>query len=152
MLFYTIYTSTPSGVLTNETLEKITEESIKWNKPHGITGMLLGLEKKFVQFLEGEEEDVREVFSMIKSDPRHTDISLKIQGYANERVFQDWSMGSWMLSNEKLSQLSGLDDLRNYLQGSSKMNSQATNLINMMSNILKTWLIHEPERAKKLGL
>ncbi|MEM6735235.1 MAG: BLUF domain-containing protein [Bacteroidota bacterium] len=151
MIFYTIYTSTPIGKVTKEIVDKITEESIKWNSLHGITGMLLCLEDRYFQFLEGEEEDVKEVFEMIKGDPRHNNVTPRIKGYSNERVFSEWSMGSWMLSNEKLQSLSALEDLNEYLQDPVNINLQSKKFVTMMNNILQIWLAHEPERAKRLS-
>ncbi len=150
MIFYTIYTSTPTGEVTKEVVDQITDESIKWNSVHGITGMLLCLENKYFQFLEGAEEDVREVFEMIRKDSRHHDITPRIKGFSNERVFSGWSMGSWMLSNKELEQLSAIGDLEAYLKDPVNGSLQSKQLISMMNNILQTWLAHEPERSNKL--
>ncbi|MEM6644502.1 MAG: BLUF domain-containing protein, partial [Bacteroidota bacterium] len=90
MIYYTIYTSIPTGDSSKEVIDQITDESIAWNSKHGITGILLCLEKRYFQFLEGEEKDVTEVFEMIRKDPRHTDISIRIKGFAKDRVFSEW--------------------------------------------------------------
>ena len=111
MIYYIIYTSTPTGELSQKVVDDITEESIKWNTAHGITGMLLCLEGRYFQLLEGEEEEVVKVFNMIKEDSRHQDITPRVKCFAHDRIFSEWSMGSWMLSNEDLNQLSALDVL-----------------------------------------
>ena len=71
MVFYLIYTSTPRSPISREVLEEITAVSNKNNRRRGITGMLLGIENKFLQYLEGDEEEVMKLFEKIKSDPRH---------------------------------------------------------------------------------
>ncbi|WP_425389551.1 BLUF domain-containing protein [Ekhidna sp.] len=150
MIFYIIYTSTPTGKVTSDKLNDITQESIKWNSAHDITGMLLNVEDKYFQFLEGEEPEVRKLFDMIKGDPRHENVTLRIQGYSNDRVFSEWSMGSWMLSNKDLLELSALEDLKSFLEDPVNNNLQSKKFIGMMNNLLQTWMAHEPERAKKL--
>jgi len=150
MIYYTIYTSIPEGEVTEQVVNEITEESISWNNSHGITGMLLCLENRYFQFLEGDENDVTEVFDMIKSDPRHHDVTIRIKGFSNDRVFSDWSMGSWMLSNEELHTLPVFNDLRNYLEDPVNNVLPSKRFVSMMDNILQTWIAHEPERAKRL--
>jgi len=150
MIYYTIYTSTPTTIPTREVIDQITEESIQWNSKHGITGILLCLEDRYFQFLEGQEETVNEVFGMIKGDPRHTDISVRIRGFENERVFKEWSMGSWMLNNEELNRLSALEDLNAYIKDPSNTAFSPKKFVTMMQNILDTWIAHEPERSKRL--
>ncbi|WP_421763707.1 BLUF domain-containing protein [Ekhidna sp.] len=149
MIYYIIYTSTPSSPVDLETVNAITKEAIKWNKAHDVTGMLLSLDDKYFQFLEGEEEEVKKLFNMIKKDSRHKDVTLRIQGFSNERVFTEWSMGSWMLTNEELTKLSALADLKEFLQDPVNNNLQSKRFISMMSNLLNTWIAHEPERSKK---
>jgi len=105
MNYYIIYTSTPVGTASQEAVDQITEESITWNSAKGITGMLLCPEDQYLQFLEGSEEDVVEIFEKIQNDPRHENVNVRIRGYSDERVFSSWSMGSWMLSNEDLNKL-----------------------------------------------
>lgn len=149
MIYYAIYTSTPSDAPTPEALHAIAEESIKWNKPRGITGMLLGLEDKYVQFLEGDEKEVKFLIEKIKKDPRHNNIIVRVQGFA-ERVFTEWSMASWMLSNEVLTELKGLEDVRKFLDDPLNNVLQSKRYLYMMDNLLQTWIEHEPERARKL--
>lgn len=149
MIFYAIYTSTPSDAPTPESLNAIAKQSMDWNTPRGITGMLLGLEDKYIQFLEGDEEEVRFLLDKIKKDPRHQHVELRVQGFA-ERVFKDWSMGSWMLSNKQLSELTALQDLKTFIEDPVNNELQSKRYIFMMDNLLKTWVAHEPERAKKL--
>ena len=150
MFYYIIYTSTPTAPVDKETVESITSESIKWNSKHGITGMLLCLEDKYFQFLEGEEKDILEVFDMIKGDSRHTNVAPRIKGFSEKRVFSEWNMGSWMLSNDQLEELTALKDLKEYINDPINSALQSKKYIAMMHNLLSTWLDHEPERAKRL--
>lgn len=150
MIFYKIYTSTPTSKPTPEIINQITEESIKWNSMHGITGMLLCLEDRYFQFLEGKEEEVDSIFNKIKMDSRHTEVYVRIKGFENDRIFSEWSMGSWTLKNEELKNLTALDDLRSYMEDPSNKALSPKKFVSMMQNILDTWIAHEPERSKRL--
>lgn len=151
MYYYLIYTSKPKVPVTLDVLEDITETSIANNKKRKVTGMLLGIQQKFIQFLEGEEKDVVEIYNKICQDSRHHEINKWLQGYENERVFKDWSMGSWMLSNEVLENLSALQDIQAFMQDPINDQLQSKRFISMMHELLKTWIAHEPERAYRLS-
>jgi len=150
MIFYKIYTSIPTVTPTRDIIDKITEESIVWNSAHGITGILLCLEDRYFQFLEGEEEQVLNIFNKIKTDPRHKELYVRIKGFEKERIFREWSMGSWMLNNEELNSLSALGDLNAYMKDSGSTVYSPKKFVSMMQNILDTWIAHEPERSKRL--
>ncbi len=57
-----------------------------------ITGCLFFHDGKFVQFLEGEEEKVRPLFNLIKTDNRHKEIVLLSTETTKNRLFNDWSV------------------------------------------------------------
>ncbi len=131
-------------------LMDITRVSQKNNPSKDITGILLGIENKFLQYLEGPEENITELFDKIWKDPRHQNVTQWIKGFSNERVFKDWSMGSWMLTNEELKNLPALSDLKNFLDDPINSELQSKKFITMMNDLLKTWIAHEPERLKKM--
>jgi len=150
MIFYTIYTSHPKVPMTVEILDDITITSKVKNREKNITGMLLGIENRYLQFLEGEEDDVNGLMDSIKKDRRHHKVTEWVKGFSNDRVFHDWSMGSWMLSNESLERLPGMEDIKNFLQNPANAGLQSTRFIGMMNNLLQTWIEHEPERSIRL--
>ncbi len=150
MTYYTIYTSTPKDKVTLEVLRDITQTSQKNNPKNEITGILLGIENKFLQFLEGPEEKVNELFEKIWKDPRHQNVTQWVKGFSDKRVFENWSMGSWMLTNEELEKIPALADLKKFLNDPVNNHLQSKKFIAMMNDLLKTWIAHEPERLKKM--
>lgn len=136
--------------MTSEILEEITSISQKHNTAKGITGMLLGIENKYLQYLEGDEKEVRELMENIKKDPRHKMVTQWVQGFTKNRVFSEWSMGSWMLSNEELEKLPALADLRAFLRDPANNELPSKKFIALMNGLLKTWIAHEPERVNKM--
>ena len=134
-----------------ELLEEITAKSIENNKKAGITGMLLGIENRYLQYLEGKEPVVKGLMETIKKDGRHHEINQWLQGHTQERIFSDWSMGSWMLSNEKLKKLSAIKEIEDFLAEQWNEATQSKNLfLKMMQDLIRTWIKHEPERATRL--
>jgi hypothetical protein len=55
--------------------------------------MMLYHAGSFLQILEGEEQDVEQLFSKIGKDKFHTNIKIIYRGDIDEREFSDWSMG-----------------------------------------------------------
>lgn len=94
-------------------------QSKEWNQEHGLTGMLLYLEGKFLskvegrfmQVLEGNERDVNEIFEKIKQDPRHHSLIVLKQSSTESRNFGTWSMGFKSIKLEACKELPGCFDL-----------------------------------------
>ncbi|MEQ8907024.1 BLUF domain-containing protein [Ekhidna sp.] len=145
MIYYIIYTSKPTGEITPETLKDITSVSEKNNPGKKITGMLLGVENKYLQYLEGPEENVNELFQKIWKDPRHQNVTQWIKGYSKERVFGRWSMGSWMLSYSELKKMPALADLKKFLDDPLNNDLQSKKFMSMMHDLLKMWIEEEAE-------
>ncbi len=101
MLFYLIYISKAKNLMTDDDLIFLMNQSKTWNQGHGLTGMLLYLEGKFlsevegrfIQVLEGSEHDVKEIFEKVKQDPRHHSLIVLKQSFTNDRSFRTWTMG-----------------------------------------------------------
>lgn len=66
------------------------------NEFAGITGFLLYFEKRFIQILEGEFDDVTALYSAIRKDERHTNARIVWFSEHDHRQFQNWSMESSM--------------------------------------------------------
>jgi class 3 adenylate cyclase len=87
------YISRFSFNLTAADIEKIGKISQQNNQARNITGVLLCLGGMFFQILEGEAENIDEIYTRILDDPRHTDIlCLKSELNVTERLFPEWSM------------------------------------------------------------
>jgi len=74
-------------------IQKISEDT---NSKIGITGLLLYHKNEFVGILEGNEENVKELYSKIETDNRHKNILILAEGTLRERQFGQWKMISVM--------------------------------------------------------
>ena len=136
--------------MTLDVLDSITATSAKNNQKIGVTGMLLGIENRYLQYLEGEEAEVKALLQRIKKDGRHYEVTQWVSGFADDRTFSNWSMGSWLMSNQELESLSALADIRSFLKDPKSQTNGSKKFITMMDGLLKTWIEHEPERAVRL--
>lgn len=81
-----------SASLVNE-VAQILAASVANNKARNVTGGLVYDGLWFAQVLEGERNDVLEIFERIKQDARHSDLHLSGSGPVGERRFAYWWMG-----------------------------------------------------------
>ncbi|MEM7217234.1 MAG: BLUF domain-containing protein [Pseudomonadota bacterium] len=58
-----------------------------------VCGMLCYESRWFLQTLEGDRDDVNELFLEIADDPRHDDVVISSYEYVDQRQFPDWHMG-----------------------------------------------------------
>ena len=145
MPFYLIYTSKPRTEVTPEMLDEIAHISVKNNKKRQVTGILLCIENKYLQYLEGDEERVLALFEKIKLDGRHHGITKWIQGNADSRIFGEWSMASWMLSEDELKNMPAIREMDDFLSRSKNTQPSANRFIEMMKNLLENWIAHQAE-------
>jgi hypothetical protein len=66
-----------------------------------------------MQVLEGNREDVHEIFEAICKDPRNTGVVKLAEEEIESRDFPDWSMGFKNLKSYSLDELPGFIDIFN---------------------------------------
>lgn len=105
-IYHLSYVSTSCDCLKYDDIKAILESSNKNNKPSNITGILVYCNKHFFQIIEGNKQDVIELFETIAIDRRHDNV-IKIQeGEREKRQFQNWNMAFKSFNK----QLCDLDD------------------------------------------
>ena len=110
MLHYLIYTSRSHHHWSEEDLMRLLDTSWTNNRKRNLSGILVYLGDQFIQLLEGKEEDVVGTFSKIRSDGRHKNIQLLLEGRQKTRIFKSWSMGFKSLDFSEFEELTGLTD------------------------------------------
>ncbi|MGA0558174.1 BLUF domain-containing protein [Larkinella sp. VNQ87] len=108
MEYCIVYLSSSKGLLDEEELETILEQSRKKNSQLGITGVLLYYDGSIIQALEGSEEKVKALFETISRDRRHWHIVKMISQRVEKKVFGDWSMAFKAVTAAQLDYLSQL--------------------------------------------
>ncbi len=110
-MYHLVYTSHASGPFAEEDLLSLLKECRTFNRDHGITGMLLYIQGKFIQVLEGARPGVTELFDRIAADTRHQRVTVVLTGESDHRLFRDWSMGFRRLTRDEAHQLGGFKDI-----------------------------------------
>lgn len=87
------YVSSARSLWALEELEELLTAARAWNEPRGLTGMLLYSGGNFIQFVEGADGMVSDVFARISADTRHRGLLVLLDHQVTERSFPDWTMG-----------------------------------------------------------
>lgn len=108
-LHHLIYESRATQPFTEAELAALLEKAREHNEANGLSGLLLYADDgRFVQVLEGEVDEVHELYFMhISRDPRHHHLTLLADGRLNARRFPDWRMGFRPATPEALAELTG---------------------------------------------
>lgn len=136
MPYRLIYSSEASPDLTTADLEGMLAESRIRNRAHGITGVLVFVDGAFLQILEGEKDDVRDLMERIERDPRHHGVKVFVEQETDTRAFAEWNMASLSPSAEEVSrwaELEGATTIGNVL---SSLEKEPGRLPAMVVNIL----------------
>ncbi|MCK0162027.1 BLUF domain-containing protein [Allomuricauda sp. F6463D] len=86
------YHSISQPELSHKELDNILETAIKVNSAKDITGCLIYHNNHFVQILEGNKNDVLEVFEKIQADDRHHTVTVLWENSIDKRYFPKWNM------------------------------------------------------------
>lgn len=92
-LFTLVYTSEATGDTAELALIALLEQARAKNDRLNITGILLYRDGRFVQCLEGAEDDVRALYRSISADTRHTNLRVLLEMPITTRRFASWTMG-----------------------------------------------------------
>lgn len=106
-MYYIIYLSAATKLLTDEELKEILTISTKNNQQLQVTGMLLYSDGNIIQVIEGDQQRVKKLYTKISYDSRHHQIIKLSEGELPERNFPDWSMGFRTVSAKEFSQIPG---------------------------------------------
>lgn len=86
------YTSVASYALSKADLEHLLSSARKRNLEQHITGVLLYVEGRFMQYLEGPKAGLEVVLPYIKSSPMHHHLDFQSMKAMDAREYEAWSM------------------------------------------------------------
>ncbi len=115
MIKFVIYTSKTSTSLSKIALNALIVKSRHNNKENLITGILLHINGVFLQYIEGPEDKIDQLYQKIKEDDRHKDLKILESGLRETRKYNEWQMLFKKITLAELYQLIGnkKDDLKN---------------------------------------
>ncbi len=113
MFYYLVYVSSATVPFSTQDLADLLVVSRNNNSKLDITGILLYKEGNFLQLLEGDENEVKKLYSKIELDVRHGGAIVLTDGFEDERQFPDWSMGFRNFSDPEVQALPGYNHFMN---------------------------------------
>lgn len=114
-----VYISERGADTNDEVIKNLKLQAEHNNHRLNITGALLYTERFFLQFLEGEQRILNELFSTICQDDRHSNVRLMMYKTVQKRDFPTWSLGVRKLLDHQENQ--DLLSLLNMLGNSSQV-------------------------------
>ncbi|MFS8120133.1 MAG: BLUF domain-containing protein [Microcoleus sp.] len=91
-MYRLLYISTARPAIDAAALQTIMKSALKANRAKGLTGLLVFDGHRFLQYLEGDENEVRGLYAKIKADPRHFAVVTLRESQGEHRQFADWEM------------------------------------------------------------
>jgi hypothetical protein len=104
------YVSSATGPVSDDDIAGILVQSRSNNERDGLTGAMVYRQSRFIQILEGPEQQVRARFAVIAADQRHRIVQTMREKTIAERQFPQWTMGFRPESDDSLQQLAGFED------------------------------------------
>ncbi|MEO1660993.1 MAG: BLUF domain-containing protein [Pseudomonadota bacterium] len=101
MLYRLVYVSTPAEGLSAFDIGNILDVSISNNDERRITGFLAHNGRHFMQALEGERDEVLEIYQRILADDRHLGVVQIVGENIAQRAFPDWAMNYFRVDEAK---------------------------------------------------
>ncbi|MDO7845533.1 BLUF domain-containing protein [Hymenobacter sp. M29] len=98
-----LYHSRAAGHPTQAELDALLTWSRAYNAAHGITGLLLYSDGRYLQVLEGTEAAIEDLYAHIQRDTRHSQVETVSRG-PGPRRFAEWSMDFGYVSPHQLEQ------------------------------------------------
>lgn len=92
-------------------MESLLEKSRKNNSSIGVTGLLISYQGLFIQYLEGEDATIDELYEKIRIDPRHRSVIEISSDILEDRQFSNWSMAYRKVDADKAEEILGYRDL-----------------------------------------
>jgi hypothetical protein len=108
-LFRLIYVSRVARPTRLADVETIVGTAVPRNAADSVTGMLVYTPSHFLQYLEGDERNVRSTFERIRKDVRHTDVRVLGEAAITARRFEKWAMVARQLPSATTQELTHLD-------------------------------------------
>ena len=129
-----IYISTTSKWPTESELLYLLEQARSGNLLRNITGMLLYSNRTYLQVLEGDAKDVRELYDAICKDPRNEGHVILRESEILRRDFPDWSMGFENLERRSPHELPGFVEVFGGKLDKTIAVNNKTNAIRLLMN------------------
>ena len=130
-----VYRSVANESFTIPQIYGMLSKAKDYNAEHDITGCLLYHNNQFLQLLEGEKDQVLNLFQKISNDDRHHTVSIIESEHGEERIFGDWSMAFHDYGQNGLSANLKLGQVDTFLQQSDAFNKNSRSVLKFFISV-----------------
>lgn len=134
-MYQLTYRSISRSDLLQEELEAIFKSANIINASKNITGCLIYHNKHFVQILEGNKEDVVQLYEKILVDERHHSATVLWESNVEYRFFEEWKMAFYQPSQNNIKEY--VSNLLMLTQLSEKTSASLLRFWAAVGNILR---------------
>tara|TARA_R110001583_G_scaffold41314_5_gene131549 strand:- start:3932 stop:4375 length:444 start_codon:yes stop_codon:yes gene_type:complete len=114
-------------------IKSILDSATKNNLKLGITGALLYSGGYFCQVIEGEEENIEDLFESIQRDNRHAEVTVLNFEKIDERDFSEWSMAFAGIEDAMRFDISGIKDAKDTIA----MKQTGKDIVSVLTALVK---------------
>ena len=136
MLIQSVYTSAAIQPMPKSKLYKILVDSRVNNKLADVTGLLVYVDGRFLQVLEGEQEVISALLEKISKDRRHKDVQVVYKTGIERRTFNAWLMAYVSPSPKELATWAGLSNTTTLDSTLKTLESEPNRFPSMLSKLL----------------
>ena len=113
-----VYTSKSTIEWTSQQLTSLLNTAQNKNRVLGVTGILMQIDGRFIQVIEGESlSKLDALMDTISTDSRHEDVLLLMRSPIPERKFSRWTMGFHNCTDAReFEELSGYSDVDAFIR------------------------------------
>jgi len=130
-----VYRSVANESFTIPQIYGMLSKAKDYNAEHGITGCLLYHNNQFLQLLEGEKDQVINLFQRISMDDRHREVSILESEHGEERLFDHWNMAFHDYGQNGLSANLKLGQIDAFLQASDAFNKNSRSVLRFFGSV-----------------
>lgn len=130
-----VYRSVANESFTVPQIYGMLSKAKDYNTEHGITGCLLYHNNHFLQLLEGEENQVLNLFQKISMDDRHHSVEILESEHTQNRVFDDWSMAFHDYGQNGISANLKLGQIDAFLQQAEAFNKNSRSVLKFFGTV-----------------
>ena len=135
-----VYVSVASNPMTDEDILKILTQSRTNNARDNVTGALLYKGDRFIQILEGPDDEVRKWFGIIETDPRHRNVQKISEKRIATRQFPEWTMGFKPATDEAIAGIDGFEDFFRARTGLDRIKHAENQAQQMLEWLAEYWM------------
>lgn len=138
-VYQLLYYSKASREISQADIDLIIEKANEYNDEKDISGVLMYHSGVFLQFIEGEKQEVLELYRRIQSDERHKSVIKLAEIESEQRIFPDWNMGYCTICDFDPQMAEHVEQWRAHVESTGKIDLiDALKLLNKFKSALRS--------------